>query len=97
MSATPRAALVYRSSPVSAPSRASETAATALAEGVAPSKTSLVRTMSSSASFPVVKKPPPSSSENRASSPSAAATARSLQAALPVSSPRRVKQSTSHA
>ncbi len=49
----------------SAPSRARDRAATALAEGVAPSKTSLVRTMSSSASWPVVKKPPPSSSWNR--------------------------------
>ena len=41
-------------------------AATALADGVAPSKTSLVRTMRASASWPVVKKPPPSSSWNRA-------------------------------
>ena len=84
----------YSGPPVSAPKRSRARAATELADGNAPSRMSLGRVMSSSASLPVVNRPPCTGSQNSASMASAAVRASATQRASPVASPSRVKAST---
>ena len=67
-------------SPVSAASRSSPLAASEFSDGVALSWKSLGRTISASASMPVVKNPPLSSSANSRTSSSATARASASQA-----------------
>ena len=81
----------------SALARSSAWTAIELVAGSAPSRYSLGRTMSFSASSPVVKNPPAPSSQNSSSSSRLTRWARARQSAFPVSSDSRVHASMSQA